>query len=44
MEQRDSQALSVFISWFGDCFDVGMKVSESGITPSLLTLAEDGMW
>lgn len=29
----------------GDCFDVGMKVSEeSGITPSLLTLAEDGVW
>lgn len=46
MEQRHSQALSKVLSLgLGDCFDVGMKVfEESGITLSLLTLAEDGAW
>lgn len=45
MEQRDSQALPKVLSLgLGDCFDVGMKVSEeSGITPRLLTLAESGV-
>lgn len=46
MEQRDSQALPKVLSLgLGDFFDVGMKVSEeSGITPRLLTLAEDRAW